>query len=235
MQSGFGAEVTYISLGSHCTPSLRLNQLQLRTLAYPFDWLISPFDALCKTLESDFADFFTELTMIENCSGAVDYDGHTFTHDWPTIVYPSINLSNVDWVPNNTIVGDWKAMIPTIAEKYRRRINRFRNICLSEEKIVFIRFDDINKTTAKKLVDLIKKKYPTLDFMLVALSLNEEFKTSWNLEFVRNHRVDPHDSEKWMEILSQVSYELISALPRASVSFGKQSEDPSCDDKKSAE
>lgn len=158
-------EPIIISLGARCGTASTLAILKIRTSAYPFDWLVSPFDSLCAALEDNFAHF------LSNChpetEGIVDFYGFHFNHDFPKD-------------------APYKEALPSVKQKYQRRIARFRNACLGPNKVIFIRAEEISQNEAIILRDLLMRKYPLLDFTLLAINENESFERPWNLYKIKN-------------------------------------------------
>lgn len=58
-------ETKYISLGSTCAPTYWLNQLGLRTQAYPFDWTKNTLSQLINVLESAFEGYTESITITQ--------------------------------------------------------------------------------------------------------------------------------------------------------------------------
>ena len=202
------AETLYISLGSNCVPAFCLTDCKLRTAAYPFDWIISSFDGLYATLESDFCYFFKDLELLPDSTGVTDYYGHQFIHDWRIQTHSSVDLTEVDWVPNNLILGDWQEAVPMIMQKYQRRIDRFRRVLNGENNVVFIRYGDITKSKAINLRNLIEKNYPNLNFVLLAVKLDEKFEKPWKIPKIKNYSIVHNDTEKWFQALFAATLEL---------------------------
>lgn len=76
-----------ISLGGDCTVAGMYRQLNLRTVAYPFDWMYSTFESVYKAFEDDFQHFLDPEALKIGSDGAsiIDYYGLKFVHDFPTI------------------------------------------------------------------------------------------------------------------------------------------------------
>lgn len=197
IQIACATEPIYISLGDSCMPTFSLRALQLRLRAYPFDWVISPFEGMYAALQDDFSKYFTDLRLFPDETGTIDHYGISFHHDW------HIDLSYNDSL--NSI--DWKSKIPFIREKYNRRIERFIEACNSEDNIVFIRFRDIDKDKSIKLRDLIRSKYPRLKFILMVVKFSEEFQEPWGIESIKNFSIIDYDYEKWGQAFKEVSSE----------------------------
>jgi hypothetical protein len=190
----------YISLGSSCGPAMMLRDLGLRDKAYPFDWIVSPYESILESINDDFTKFFSSLNInpIYN-EGVTNYYGFYFPHDWPTIKKPNIyDIKSSDFVKKGIIHANWNEATPIVQERYSRRIKRFTNACLGQNKIFFIRTDIDGDTTASleesiknksyaiKLVNIIKAKYPKLDFTIIVFGKHEIFKEDWHAENIKN-------------------------------------------------
>ena len=197
-----------ISLDSACAPALNLRNLNLRLEAYPFDWTVSPFNSLYNALLDDFKHFLTELAMRPDGQGVIDYYGIHYTHDWPTVHSPHIDALNADFIGNCALFSAWQNALPLVREKYRRRIDRFRNACLSANKVFFIRSDDTTREESILLRNLLAKNYPQLDFTLVICSSDLNFQHPWNINRIKNFYVPRwDDSVLWGQTLKQIGPE----------------------------
>jgi hypothetical protein len=123
-------ETKYISLGATCAPTYWLNQLGLRTQAYPFDWTKNTLTQLINVLETDFKDYTESITLSQfsekhtleadgNVSGSYiikNKYGITFAHEL-------VNASETN----------------TFTDKLSRRIARFRELYEEcERQITFL-------------------------------------------------------------------------------------------------
>lgn len=197
-----------ISLGSACGSAMNLRDLGVRAAAYPFDWTVSPFDSLYAALNEDFQYFLTDLKIRPGNQGVIDHYGIHFTHDWPTVAQPHIDALNSDFIGNNTLFKEWEKALPLVREKYRRRIARFNEACLGKEKVFFFRSEDISKEKAIVLRDLFRKKYPSLDFVLIVVRNDLTFQEPWHIDGIRNFYIQQwHDPVGWRNMLRQVGPE----------------------------
>lgn len=194
-----------ISLGRGCSPALNLRSLKLRTAAYPFDWLISPLTALVNGLQDDFKHLLNNCKLRPDKKGVIDSYGFQFVHDWPTVNQPVIDAINTDFITDSIISNEWKKALPQVKEKYRRRIERFKNACLGSEKIFFFRTDDMTKEQAVYLKTFLSNKFPSLNFILIIVSHN---KQSWQIDGIKNFQISAfHDPKAWKKALKQLSPE----------------------------
>lgn len=187
IQSFYVEATKIIPLGAACESALYLRETRLRKTAYPFDWIISGRDGLLKAIDEDFAHFLEDCRLWNNRS-VIDYYGFEYPHDWPNAQSKNMDLVETDFIGTDVLLPEWQAALPQVKEKYRRRIERFINACKEPEPVIFIRSEHINKDLAIEIRDLIRRKYPKLDFVIVAVANNEEFRHHWNLEDIYNYR-----------------------------------------------
>ncbi len=120
-------EFNYISLGFDCSPAAALRGLNLRDFALPFDWIKLKVDILERCIKDDFNKFHKNLKFTYNKKMLVDDYGFQFLHDYPLISEG-----------NDTIVDNWQDYYDEVYEKYKRRIERFREIMKSPKPIIVL-------------------------------------------------------------------------------------------------
>ena len=201
--------VTIVSFGQSCTVAGAMRENGIRTTAYPFDWMVSPFPSLYQAFNDDFLHFLQEdsLTVRYDRYGILDYYGFQFVHDFPAILP---NDSFADLIGENHVTGgilrdNWKDFLPGVQTKYQRRIERLKNLLSSNEKVYLIRHFDITKDQAIQLRDLLHKKYPNLDFVLVVLQRTENIQYDWKLECIKNFYLDEHNPEDWKNLFKTMN------------------------------
>lgn len=205
-----------ISLGQSCTVAGALRDNGLRIQAYPFDWTVSPFNALYDSLAEDFQHFLQEDSLsirVSDRYGILDYYGFHFVHDFPAN-QPNDKFAELigeNHVTGGIIVDNWKEYLPAVKEKYWRRIARLQESCLGQERVYFIRHSDTTRTQAIALRDLIIKKYPVLDFVLIILGRSQEIRPQWNLDRIYNFYLNENDAHEWKEIFKKFNF--ISVTP----------------------
>lgn len=190
------SEKIVISLGTRCDVAMQLIHYNLRNVAYPFDWLISPFNAVYTCLEEDFKHFFNKnyLNLYSHSDGVTgvkdSYYGFQFIHDFPTMNSNTSQLSDLE--QDHTFMGlvtsNYLDYFETIGEKYTRRINRFRSALSGTNEIIFIR-TAITKQEAISLQALIKLHYSNLNFTLVAIDTSSEMHDAWIVPGIKNFYV----------------------------------------------
>ena len=196
----------HISLGIGCTTALMLNQLNLREKSYPFDWVISKNDALINALNDDFKHYFTNLTVYKDNDSVVDYYGFRFPHvNLQSIHNTGFNFE-LTYKNNDFIFESWHKYIPAAREAFKRRLDLFRNACLGDQKVYFIRSTanstqgPITKRQAIILRDTIRTNYPNLDFCLIIISSSNYLKTPWNLDNIKNYYGYPLSDLLWKRL-----------------------------------
>ncbi|MGC2310359.1 MAG: DUF1796 family putative cysteine peptidase [Candidatus Babeliaceae bacterium] len=206
--------VTIISFGQVCSTASALREYGLRIAAYPFDWIISRFEGLYRAIDDDFKHFLQEdsLKARYDNHGVIDYYGFEFVHDFPTVQSDSILDDTIEQpIDENLLRDDWKDFIPAVHAKYHKRIERLKNVLQSSEKVYIVRHHGISKELAIQLRDLLRRKYPNLDFILVIVGNSESLKYDWNIPHIRNFYLDDtiiwNDPQQWKNIFKTLELE----------------------------
>lgn len=157
-----------ISLGYNCSVANSFIELQSRPFSLPFDWnYVSDF-ALPEYFENDFINFF-KLKNLRRASQSGN---------------PSCEMSNKLLKICYVHDGKYEDLIKNdnhyknSYQKYKRRINRLLKLLNSNKKLLFVRLiNSIDKISNYiKLEKVISNKYPNLNFKILLISDNEDFK-----------------------------------------------------------
>lgn len=189
-----------ISLGTYCAIANALKYNGIRNQAYPFDWLVIPFDGLYKVLDSDFEFFLSNKNTLQ----ILDKDKR-FVVDASTDIYYGHDFPTEGGRINANVVGDFLSYFDRVKEKYTRRINRLKMVLNSSKRVMFFRYM-INKQEAIALCNLLKQKFKLLDFSIVAINTTHE---QWNVNQVKNVYL-PYEltsepkSQEWYKIFHDV-------------------------------
>ena len=162
-----------ISLGYNCIVCNSMISNKTRQFSLPFDWNYTSDFALIEYFENDFNNFF----KLENLSKA-RYSGNPsceyIKNENNKKIYKIIYVHDGKY--DNLIKSD--SYYKMQYEKYKRRINRLLKLLNSKKNLLFIRL--INKDdkieNLIKLENIIKKKYTNLNFKILLLSQNKNFK-----------------------------------------------------------
>ncbi len=183
----YGPKPIVISLGVACQPVAQIRVHGLRYMAYPFDWCVTRHDALVRLIKNDFAQLLDENLIhfrshvrIWNTLYGYEMDGSrgfTFAHLCPKEANHE-NFFSTYW--------------PLLRERVQRRIRRFYKALTSGKYVYFVRamnfgnVSDIDRRRAHELVNLFKRKFPKLQFTIIAVDSQPDCKVDWHIPRVRN-------------------------------------------------
>jgi len=153
------SEPLFVSLGSNCEVAMQLRNHNVRTVAFPFDWLLTPsLPLLSLLLEEDFSSFL---------------------HPDDLIYLPSRGIVNTRYQIYFRHEKDLSFLVD-IQTKYERRIQRFRALKHYEGKVYFLRAANgpgrVNPSTiitpleACNLYETLQKQFPKLHFQLIIIN-----------------------------------------------------------------
>lgn len=166
----------FVSLGSYCEPAHVLKHLNMRKIAFPFDWITSmDGEQLINILEEDFANFLNEdyFSPEKDCILVNTYYNLEFLHEG-------------EWLGNH-----FTSNLKKLNIKYDKRIKRFRLLSYYKDKIFFIRtsftgsvtnpsryslFKDlleISDVEATKIYNALKNRFPNLNFTLLIINTHD--------------------------------------------------------------
>jgi hypothetical protein len=217
-ESGLAQAPLVVSLGAQCTPASAIKFHNLSHERFPFDWLVTPFESLCKILEDDFENFFLyeNLELWANDKRFVldKGTGCLFAHDFPMKfniphVFDIEQFHQNSPAPQEEVVENFLDYYKDICAIYQRRIKRFKELAYREEPLIFFRRDATAKE-ATILHELLAKKFPNRQFMLVIIDYRAEAQMQWNLTGIKNYYIHPSliwkvDTPEWINILKELA------------------------------
>lgn len=164
-------KLTIVSLGADCQAAVQLRKNNLREEAYPFDWAATiDFESVILAIADDFNHWLDpSLLVYKEISIYNTYYNMNFVHDFPYIDHIEEIFSKTEISRDGLITPDYINYLPLVEEKYDRRIRRFKKLLESKGPVIFIR-TNTSPAAARHFVELIKFKYPKLNFLLVALT-----------------------------------------------------------------
>ena len=181
----------YIPIGVNCDACTHIVRTSKRKEAYPFDWVISPIQSIIDCIQNDFENFLVNYTVLKSKQfhnirdhhdesfKSKQYTDHiactrynmVFIHDFETKKCSDPNYFN------------------RVLSKYQRRIQRFRDVCNSDSKVIFVVNSPLrintqaltgfvtnhminllkiqkanDETLMKDFTTTIRSKYPSLNF-----------------------------------------------------------------------
>jgi Putative papain-like cysteine peptidase (DUF1796)/Nodulation protein Z (NodZ) len=209
MQHSFAIEI--VSIGEACNVARAARHNNLRTIAYPFDWMIVSMNALTMAFKDDFANILIPDQMYESADkkSVVDGYGLIYIHDFPTIKYP-VAPEDGEIMPVHELVPHWRDSISIVQAKFKRRLKRLLNLLNTGTPVALVRYNKMDCKGAQQFIDLLTRKYPHAKVALVVIGNTEEFKQPWNLPHIYNFYIDEKDfrawdGQAWAEIMYKIA------------------------------
>jgi len=191
VQSFLPASTCVVSLGSNCRVATWLRALNIRTKAYPFDWVESEdINALIHLIKNDFEGYleFEKLAPAYNYfyNRVIDTTYKiNFVHDFSFQGNERFSFANA--VDYDYGLMCLKQEYGKFYEKYMRRIQRFRALTKKYEQIIFVRTLLVDKTTAQELYAALQLLFNNSQkIILVVISDQEDFKNDWHIRGIKN-------------------------------------------------
>lgn len=154
-----------VSLGENCFPALQFREHNIRIRSFPFDWDITPFNALYNILSNDFDGFINLENLAINVKENTVYNTKyrlKFNHDFD--IHDWIDKQPGLQPKNNESYTKYQRVL----SYYHRRISRFYAIFDLEVPIYLFR-RVITSAQAKRLNNLLRSKFPRSNFTLVCI------------------------------------------------------------------
>jgi len=175
-----------ISLGSNCSPGLSLRQLNLKKETYPFDWVRSNSKIIYDVLLHGKNNYINFDTINNTNSKYYVNDLHNNTH--PNFISSHINYYGQHFTHYTNISKT------ELIFKFDTYLNRFFKVLNSNKTILFIHSNEeyiYHKQSRDnkielfnylcKINDILKTKYPTLNFTIINIDANNNFENYKNI------------------------------------------------------
>ena len=148
----------YIPIGDSCAIAYNLRKLNIRTVAYPFDWSKIKIKQLINILDCDFKDY-CELEIVK----------FSEAHESSYIITNPYNITMAHEVLNS-------CDLPEFTAKLEDRITRFKEAI--KQKVKFIRLEtspwkQSYQQDLKDLINILNKLAPDYELILI---LHESYK-----------------------------------------------------------
>lgn len=186
-----------ISLGNDCQPAHWIRTFTKQTEAYPFDWLITPPDALVDLIEHGPESLFYDVSQFE--------DLHEKRPSNTTVKHKRLGIVFFHDFPPNHGLG----ALAQVQSKYRHLAARWQQSLVQlNVNVLFIRHY-ATKEQAMSIQQAIRKQYSRLSFELLVVNEGESDKDPWNLTGITNINIaatggDWHgDTDGWTNIFKQ--------------------------------
>ena len=188
--------MSIITLGQHCSAATALRNLSMRNYALPFDWIRSTPEILSEVILNNFNGFHEKLKLSDNKQYVIDSYGLEYPHDYPTVKQPVLNMNdevNTEDILEHTIVDTWKDNIPSVKEKYKRRIERFHSIMNSEEPVLALFIGHLANVELFK--NAFKIRYNKTNVYYAVLS-EESISLEQQQDLLENHNISLCEPEE---------------------------------------
>lgn len=140
-----------ISLGTDCACASYLNRHNLRFHSFPFDWLtVAPFENRISLVVNDFEHFLDYNDLKFLFSG----DEQPFNKEKDGFQNVKTKFNFYHDFPANVPL---EKSLPSVREKYNRRIKRFYKKIHNNKKILFIYFCRNEKIENNEIINAFKK------------------------------------------------------------------------------
>jgi len=192
-----GKEFNFIivSLGCNCITAHHMREFNIRPFALPFDWTLTPYQALYHFIKNEFKDYFKKENLIPSSQPYFPHYLQTFVNKLGYTEMTESPLWVLDKESGMVFIHDFSNNNPATIEiyhefqhnKYMRRIKRLYDEVNSGKYVYFIRYLDLTKGQALELYQLLKYKFPTTDFTLIVIGDNaSEFNNDWHIPHIKN-------------------------------------------------
>ena len=197
---------TAISIGWNCESAIlgiKKGLRQPKKKGYKtcvFDLMVSNYPGIILCLQDDFYDFLNTAYITTKVIGGEIIIYHTkynfwFNHESPghADLYKLQKWKNGKY---HFVNNNFKKFV----ERYRERIENFRNYIYSGKHIQFIieRFNSNYKDDIPELITVIKRKYPHLRFDFIFVP--HLYNSSHTIEYIRTHLIEMGFTENDEEI-----------------------------------
>jgi hypothetical protein len=163
-------EITHVvSLGPNCMVAYQVRRFLLIGTSYPFDWWVTPFGGLIKTLEHlSVEDLFNENKLqIVNSGDSVsnpDYD-ILYHHDFDRIG-PDGNLHPG---ASGNVHFDIQSQLAIVRKKYDHVYNNFCELNKAQNSVLFVRLS-VDQDERQKLINALGRVFNHCNFSLLSIS-----------------------------------------------------------------
>lgn len=184
-----------IPLGCHCGVAWWMREHNIRTFALPFDWCITPYNALYAVINDEFDSYFKRENLVASSAKYWQnsiYDFYNRMSHGPVDASPGAVLDKqFQMIFSHDFSNNHHATINQQYEeqkaKYTRRVKRFFDAMNSNKHVYLIRLHDITKAQTLELYTVLKGKFPLTSFTLIAMGDDpQEFMQDWHIPHIKN-------------------------------------------------
>jgi len=167
-----------ISVGCLCHVAYQIRRFTGDTTAFFFDWLYTPFEGLLQALENDFTGAFQRENLVFahddlsiNRTVRDSKTGFDLFHYLPKDVDGGVKVNVLD-----AEFPQLKARFEYLSSRWLRTMNGAR--------ILFVRqvAERRPEPSVKALAEVLSRKYPTLDFDILAVTMTDTGHTKFSVD-----------------------------------------------------
>jgi hypothetical protein len=169
----------YVSLGHNCEGAFQVRRLLGRDVAYYFNWLVTPLDALVEILRADFA-------------GAYDRANLRVTADVGMVLDAGYGMkyhSAFRKELGRALEGPrFEALHAESAAKYAMLAERFRELARSTNRVLYVvkTAHEAARDGAAQMRDILAARYPDHDFQIAVLQTSDRQEPDWGEDRIHN-------------------------------------------------
>jgi hypothetical protein len=126
-------KITFVSLGYRCETAWQIREFYGQTEAYPFDWLVTPFDTLPLMIEEDFEAIADPRYL------RVTQYGQGAGWSVENTRYKLLLHHEFERAEDRTIVPHWLNGLGQVVDKFAYLRKRWTRLMNSSEQVCFIR------------------------------------------------------------------------------------------------
>jgi hypothetical protein len=126
-------DTVFVSLGHRCEVAWQLREFSGQEQAYPFDWLVTPLQAIPMMVEEDFAAIADpKYLRVTEYGGGIGWSVENMR-------YKVLLHHEFKRAPDGRIVDDWRGSIEQVAAKFAYLRRRWIDLMESARQICFVR------------------------------------------------------------------------------------------------
>lgn len=173
----------YVSLGHNCEGAFQFRRLLGRDVAYYFNWLVTPLDALVEILRADFAGAYRR----ENLEVTQDV-GMVLDRNYG-MKYHSAFRKEL----GRALEGPrFAELYAESSAKYAMLADRFRALAASPNRVLYVvkTAHETARERGAELRDLLAGRYPDHDFEVALLQTSDRHEADWGEPRLHNRYLD---------------------------------------------
>jgi hypothetical protein len=180
--------IIFVPIGNSCSVAYQLQKLNLRTGAFPFDWVrIKKLSTIAQIIRNDF-DNYGYFELIKGVDQYPILDNDQFNDSGEKKTFSAKNNYGALSFHDFSSLKSFDPQEELVEEKYTRRIKRFYNCIKSNSKIIFVRDEHqpnkLKVGEVEEFIDEINSINPNIDFQIRIVCHNKDNKHSKHMGYL---------------------------------------------------